>query len=281
MLDNKRVIIYTFAGRKRYLEMLVHYSLKCRPFVDKHVFCVHTSNEDDIQYMRSVCEEHPDYFEMLEIGYKEGFHFHLFYKYFTDMNTYYVKLDDDVCWMDEGAIETLVRYKRDNPELIVAFANTINNGLCIHLHQRMGLFDSPVQTAYDGYFVIYTVEPERIRYVSDVHEGFLKSLRDGTTDRYKSFYQWILSEGAIRVSINCICMTGKDTGDWLVHILNAKDDEGIISEVLPIEMQRINAICGGALVSHFAFGTQREYLEKTDLLDQYRALIGLDPWRDK
>jgi len=229
--------------------------------------------------MRDVCEQYPDYFEMLEIGYKKGFHFHLFYKYLTDPNTYYVKLDDDICWVDSGAIETLVRYKRDNPELIAAFANTVNNGICPHIHQRMGLFDSPVRVAYDGFFVSYAVEPKRIRYVADVHNGFLKSLKDGTVDRYKSFYQWVLNEGAIRVSINCICMTGKDTGDYLEYILNATNDEETISEVLPKSKKRINAICGESLVSHFAFGPQREYLEtKTDLLNQYRAIAGLSPW---
>jgi len=280
MLDDKRVAMYTFAGRKRYLELLVHYSLKCRPFVDVHYFCVHTVDQGDIAYMREVCAKYPDYFKMLEIGYKNGYRFHLFYKYFTDPGTYYVKLDDDICWMDDGAVETLVRYKRDNPELLAAFANTVNNAVCSHLHQRMGLFKSDIVVEYNGFFVSYAVEPERIHYVKDIHEGFLAALKAGTVDRYKSLSQWRIDEGAYRVSINCICMTGKDTGDVLQYILKSENDEETLSEKLPVATGRINAICGRSLVSHFAFCKQREYLEnETDTLDQYRRVAGLKPWR--
>lgn len=279
MLNGKRIVLYTFAGRRRYLEMLVHYSLRCRPFVDKHYLCVHTTDKNDIRYIQELCQVYPDYFSMVDIDYRDGFHFHLFYKYFGDPDTFYVKLDDDVCWMENGAIETLVRYKAAHPEILVAFSNTVNNGICSHLHQRMGLVNSPVTIEYDGHFVTYATEPHRIRYVKDVHESFLKSLSDGTTDRYKSFTQWLLNEVCIRVSINCICMTGLDTGAMLETMLKSANDEGDISEVLPKKLGRINAICGKSLIAHFAFCKQREYLEtQTDILNRYRALVGLGPW---
>jgi hypothetical protein len=230
--------------------------------------------------MRSVCAQYPDYFGMLEIGYRDGFHFHLFYKYFAEPDTYYVKLDDDVCWMDDGAVETLVRYKMENPHMLVALSNTVNNGICSHLHQRMGLFNSNVTVDYNGHFVSYMTEPDKMNYVMDIHEGFLAALKNGTWERYKSAYQWILNEYAIRVSINCICMLGKDVGDHLELILKTANDEETLSETLPGKIGRFNGICGKSLISHFAFNKQREYLEtNTDLLDKYRALAGLKPWR--
>jgi hypothetical protein len=284
--------MFTFAGRQRYLECLVHYSLRCRPFVDKHYLCVHTANPKDLEYIHGICAKYPDYFCALDIGYTGGDpRYSEFFKYCTDYSTFYVKLDDDICWMEDGAIEKLVRYKKAHPEILIAFANTINNGVCNHLHQRLTAFKSPVQIGYDAYSVhIHLGNAANLRWLSDVHESFLENLKNGTTGLYTSFDQWLFFEGNIRFSINCLCMPGPDIVKYVLPAFDADqrarnaqsaDDEHILSEVLPGITGRLNVIYGRALVSHFAFGTQRDYLEqRTEVLDKYRSLIGLGPWRD-
>lgn len=289
MLGNQPVVMFTFAGRQRYLEMLVHYSLRCRPFVDKHCLCLHTGNLKDLEYIHKVCAMYPDYFYTLDIGYRPGPpRYSQFFTHFTDPNTMYVKLDDDIIWMEDGAIETLVRYKHANPDLFIAFSNTINNGLCNHLHQRTGAMRSPINIPFDAYFVSYGSDPERIRQCKDAHESFLQNLATKRLDLYK-FEQWRLWEGNIRFSINCLCMTGGDISACLPvfeqeraskRVLSA-DDESLMSEKIPGLIRKINSICGKSLVSHFAFGIQHAYLsEQNNTLDQYRSLVGLGPWRE-
>lgn len=289
MLDNKPVVMFTFSGRQRYMEMLVHYSLRCRPFVDKHALCVHTANPKDLAYIDSLCAKYPDYFYKVEIGYRAGPpRYSQFFEHFTDPNTMYVKLDDDVIWMEDGAIEKLVRYKAANPYLFIAFSNTVNNGLCNHIHQRMGAARSPINMLYDAYFVSYGSDPQRIRQCKDVHESFLHNLHTNRLDLYK-FPEWLLWEGNIRFSINCLCMTGGDIRACLPvfaqeraakKVLSA-DDEALMSEVIPGLIKKHNAICGQSLVVHYAFGVQHAYLSEThNILDRYRSLIGLGPWRD-
>ena len=92
---------------------------------------------------------------------------------------------------------------------------------------------------------------------------------------WKSLYAWWLLEGNCRVSINAICMFGEDIARSLESILKDENDEGTLSEVMPGMTGRVNAICGRSLVSHFAFWTQRDYLEReTDILHQYREIAG-------
>jgi hypothetical protein len=289
MLGNQPVVMFTFAGRQRYMEMLVHYSLRCRPFVDKHAICVHTANPRDLEYIHGLFAKYPDYFVPVEIGFKAGPpRYSQFFEHFTDPNTFYVKLDDDIIWMEDGAIEALVRYKQANPGLLMAFSNTVNNGLCNHLHQRTGALRSNLILPWDAYFVSYGADAPRIHQCKDAHESFLDNLKNGKLNLYK-FSQWRLQEGNIRFSINCLCMTGPDI-QGMLPVFNAEreknntlsaDDESVMSEQLPGLTGRINAICGTSLVCHYAFGVQHAYLSEThNILDRYRSLIGLGPWRN-
>jgi hypothetical protein len=51
-----------------------------------------------------------------------------------------------------------------------------------------------------------------------------------------------------------------------------RGEEHFLTRVLPRRLNRPGIICGDALFGHFAFFTQRDYLEKnTDLLQRYRA----------
>ena len=51
MLGDQPVVMFTFAGRQRYMEPMLYYSLKSRPFVDKHALCLHTANPKDLEYI--------------------------------------------------------------------------------------------------------------------------------------------------------------------------------------------------------------------------------------
>ena len=289
MLGDQPVVMFTFAGRQRYMEPMLYYSLKSRPFVDKHALCLHTANPKDLEYIHGMIAKYPDYFYPVDIGYKAGPpRYSQFFPHFTDPNTLYVKLDDDIVWMEDGAIEKLVRYKKDNPALLMAFSNTVNNGLCNHIHQRTGALRSDLKLPWDAYFMSFGSDAPRIHQCKDAHESLLANIRNNQLHLYR-FEQWLLNEGNIRFSINCLCMTGTDIKgmqplmdeDRRARNVLSADDESIMSEHLPGRTGRINAICGTSLVAHFAFGVQHSYLTEThNILDRYRQLAGLGPWRD-
>jgi hypothetical protein len=250
---------------------------------------VHTANLKDLAYINSMIAKYPDYFVPVEIGYQAGPpRYSQFFAHFTNPDTMYVKLDDDIVWMQDGAIETLVRYKQSRPRLLMAFSNTVNNGLCNHIHQRMGAAVSPIKMEWDAHFVNRGSDGARIQHSADVHHSLLKHIKAGTVANYTGFDEWLLWERNIRFSINCLCMTGSDIKQMLPtferdrearKVLSA-DDESLMTEAIPGLLGRDNAICGRSLVAHFAFGVQHDYLANTtDVLDQYRALAGLGTWR--
>jgi hypothetical protein len=61
---------------------------------------------------------------------------------------------------------------------------------------------------------------------------------------------------------------GKDLKEYVA----APDDEQYFAVTEPRRLGRYNIICGNAIVSHFAFNTQRNYLDSTDLLTRYDEL---------
>jgi hypothetical protein len=74
-----------------------------------------------------------------------------------------------------------------------------------------------------------------------------------------------------RVSINCICWRGCDFASFEGRV--GPDEEAWLASDKPKEMQRPNALCGNAVVAHFAFCTQRHYLEnETNDLMSYKYI---------
>jgi len=51
------------------------------------------------------------------------------------------------------------------------------------------------------------------------------------------------------------------------------DDEEFLSCLYPVKIGRSNCVNGDTIVSHFAFYTQREYLDKKNILDRYGTFL--------
>ena len=63
---------------------------------------------------------------------------YFFYKYCVDPKSIYLKLDDDIIWMDNNALCTLVDYRINNPEYFLVSPIVINNGLCAYALYNSG-----------------------------------------------------------------------------------------------------------------------------------------------
>ena len=50
------------------------------------------------------------------------------------------------------------------------------------------------------------------------------------------------------------------------------DEEIFLTQKVPTELGRYNAVYGSYVVGHYSFYIQKSYLDQTDLLEKYRDL---------
>ena len=283
-----RVISVTPAGRERYLRILVPYLLQNRHLISEHHFWLNTDKTSDIRYIKSLARKYPDFFMIRQ---KEIFNklsqCECIWQYFrdcTDENSVYIRLDDDICFLAPDAIPALISYRIDNPRPFLVFGNIINNAVCSHIHQSRSII--PPGWGEVLYECMDRIGWESPQFAERLHKKFLSDLRSGRLERWK-FDSWRIDD-CRRFSINVISWFGRDMKT--VEELGCRDlrksgiidpatgepvegEEPFISSILPTRFRRPCEICGSALFAHFAYYTQRPYLEgSTTLLDRYQAL---------
>lgn len=283
-----RVISVTPAGREKYLRILVPYLLQNRHLISEHHFWLNTNNASDICYIESLAHHYPAFFR---INRKELFSksslFDSIWQYFqdyTDEDTLYIRLDDDICFIAPDAISNLINHRIANPRPFMVYGNIINNAVCSHIHQIRGTI--PLGWGEVLYECMDRAGWKDFRFAERLHKRFLADLLMNRLERWK-FNNWPIDDYR-RFSINVISWFGKDMK--LVDELGCRDlknsgitdpatgnlvdgEEAFISVTLPRRFSRPCEICGNALFAHFAFFTQRPYLEgATKLLDRYQAL---------
>ena len=139
MFDRFQVVAAVPAGRRRYLEVLLPYLRAQRGLLDRCDLWCNTTDADDLMYLRQAADNDP-FFRLVEAripinGIHSVYHF---FRDCIDSDTIYIRFDDDICWVAPEAAETLARFRLEHPEPPLILANTVNNGICSHLHQRIG-----------------------------------------------------------------------------------------------------------------------------------------------
>ncbi len=271
MYQGRRVVSVTPYGRHRYVEILAHHLLALRGLIDEHHFWINTDDRDDLRFVRSLASAYPDYFRLVYDSARYSRKAQvpricLFWQKCDEDDTLYLKFDDDLVWMADGAIERLLSFRLEHPEYLAVFPNTVNNSLCSHLHQRMGLLPESPLVEYE---CLGEVSWKRWQTARDCHETFFRLHHAGQLDRYR-FATWDLSRYE-RFSINAMCWLGRDLAEPARRFCD--DDEAWATEIVPRETGRACCIVGDSLVAHFAYGPQRAGLEaNTRLLPRYKAL---------
>jgi hypothetical protein len=277
----ERVVSVTPAGRREYLEVLVPYLLANRHLIDRHIFWLNTTRADDLAYIRSVCARYPDFFACMESSVPVVGNMSIapFFQHCQDEHTLYIRFDDDICYIADQAIANLIAFRKENPQFFLVFGNIINNSICSFLHQRAG--NLPASTPVVQYDCMDAVGWASGSYAAATHREFLRCQAAGSLDKFL-FDRWVLLDHN-RFSVNCFAWFGRDfkqfggrvglldSGKWIV-------EEDWLTTYMPKRLSRPNAICGNSLLVHFAFYTQRPYLEQhTGLLADYRRLAAAQP----
>ncbi len=270
MFENYKIIATTPAGRQRYLEILLPYILKDRGIIDEYHLWVNTSNASDIKYIKSFQERFPDFIKLVwsPLTPNGSASVYPFYQYCIESNTIYIKIDDDICFIEDGAFERLLRFRVAHPEYFLVYPNIINNVICSHINQRLGNFS--ITTGICNYDPFCEQGWKSGIVAATIHSAFIEKLKEGSLNDYK-YKQWILHQFE-RTSINFVAWFGEEFAKFNGQI-GFVDDEQWLSVFKPKEIDKFNAICGEALVAHFAYYTQVKYLEShTNLIQSYKEI---------
>lgn len=278
-----RVVTVTPAGREKYLRILAPYLEAMKGVVDEHRFWVNTCDPGDIAYIESLVRSDPEFYKANYLedprpGWRGNRRVRLIREFFptcAEANTVYVRFDDDICWVHPEAITRLLDFRIDNPQYFLVYPGIINNGRTAYIHQVMGrLPENLGEPNWVKSFDSYLLTGRKPEIALVIHEHFLHYLASGRCDDLM-FGRYVLSNYE-QVSINCISWLGEDFAEFGGVVANESCDwleENWLTMVKPRELGRPNCIYGQALVCHFAFHTQRDYLEQqTNVLGLYELL---------
>ena len=269
-----KVISVTPAGRRQYLEILASYLLRNRNLIHEHHWWLNTRNPEDVAYIHCLADAHPDFFRViakpLDASVTLGGNIWNYLRDCTDPDTLYLRLDDDICYMTPNSIENFIRYRQARPEPFLVLGNIVNNAVCTHFCQRAGIV--PTTWGVVGNECTDPVGHRTPRFTRRLHKLFLHDIEVGGQNRWKKVPFPI--DGTRRFSINAISWYGVDLAGIPELHVDDIDEEPFLTVDLPTRLGRPNELCPGALFAHYAFYTQREYLERTspDLLARYRAI---------
>ena len=271
MFDDMRVVVVTPAGRKRYMEILFNYIKKLRPIIDEYRLWVNTENAEDITFMQNFQKENSDFvtLEYLPVGTRVNGNSTIFnfFKNCKDINTIYVRFDDDIVVVDNiEQFKKFLMFRKNNPEYFLVYANIINNAICTHIHQRNG--NIGFNNGISGYECIDRIGWKDENFAKYIHLHVLNNLKgDISLFRMKN---WILYYFE-RVSINVISWMGSEFNKFNGVI--DPDEEGFLSVKKPKSIGKMNVIFGDFVCSHYAFYTQRSAVDNdASILSGYKEL---------
>lgn len=267
MYNDYKVVVNTAAGRRRYMKYLIPYVLSSS-VVDRYDIWINTHNSADIEFFKRLAEQ----FEKINLvwqpdGVVNGNKtINAFYKQCTEENTIYFKLDDDIVWMEEDLIEKMVKFRVDNPDYFLVSPLVINNSLSTYLLQVHGKISL---LKYYNASASHRVLWKNGSFALQLHQWFIDKFLK--TKNYSKLYFGTQEMGLTRFSINAILWFG-DTMKKFDGIVEG-DDEEFLSCIYPSSNGLINCWNGNAILSHFAFFTQRYELDKSDILLKYGEIM--------
>ena len=271
-----KVVICIAAGRWRHMEILLKHLDKYREVVDRVDLWVNCVDAEDRQRLRitAALDAHYRLVELPDITIIDpAVLWHSvckFYRYACDVDTIYIKCDDDIVWVDDVEhFRKFLDFRIDNEKYFLISANVIVNAICDHLHQKAGCLPEHLEViAYDAHDSKVFSEGKS---VEAIHEHVLSN--QGPDAR-----RWDLStehevDDNARICINFVCWFGKDFAAFMGEV--PKEDETWLTTIKTKELNRSVGICPDFGCVHYSFGPTRKHLDAGGLLKKYRLVAGL------
>lgn len=277
-----RVVACIPAGREKYLSIFKkHLYRKIEEgLLDEIQLWQNTINPADIAYLESMQAENPRvniYRLDSEITMGSGqpawnsLLTHKFMKFARADDTIYIRFDDDIVFAEEDAIKRIAIERIEHPEAFLIYPNIINSTICTCWHQEIGALSEEAgivkrERADDpnyAYLDVFNYTDSGL--IDHIHKTFQKRYNEDTLSAYylpsRSF------DNYTRFSICTICWWGKD------HIECGYVEEPQMAYELPQQFKRPVWFCGNALLVHYSYHTQTEFMNTTNHLEWYKNNI--------
>lgn len=283
MIQGHKIVAFTPCGRKRYMDLLAAHVLREHQMgnIDRWYLFNNPYTIEDSTYADQLKAHLGDWVEVLNYGEatptRSASQIATFYNQLREPgdNVIYVRLDDDLIYIDRQAIPNLVAYRLENPAPFLVYPTIINNTRTSYALQQHGLIPPRDWGVVEPILCAPTAWREP-RFVFNLHQKALAAIEGGTlaeefTLPSEQFPNFELGN----ISINSFAMFGKDMHECNV----AADEETYLSIRRPSELARPNARCGNAFVIHFAYHTQTEFMDKSGMLLDYANFVEPLPFR--
>jgi hypothetical protein len=264
--DNRlwKVVAVTPAGRKVNMEILKKYIYRdmSKGLIDNWQIWQNTDNQVDIDYFHELEKENIKNKICYVPGIvgRWGYTIVNFFKFANDLDTVYIRYDDDICWIADDVTEKLAKARLDNPNPFVISANVVNNSLMAFIHQSIGALGRECGNCN---YSLNDILPWRDSNFADlVHDTFIRRNNSNALNAY--FFEDKTLLDYERFSINCFTFFAKDLSD-----MTDIEEEQYISHKAPKKFQRPNLIKGDALVVHYSYFDQRAHMDATPKYLEY------------
>jgi len=257
------VVLIIPAGRWENLSILLPHLLKVKDLFTRIELWMNACWErEDEHYIRRLINQYPGTFLLKDDGMWGVIgrfqHYGRYYKTLGQDDTMYIKIDDDILWMEPNAIKNLIDTRRGNPDPLLIVGNIVNNAYCNFKHQCLGVYDKTwdlegfrAKDNYNGEFSEFA------------HNTLLNHIKRGTWDRVYRFPDDRVH--GFRLPNHVYAVYGKDI-TWSIDD-EAAPTEGAASAERPV------LVTGNSIFAHYAYGEQIGHMNLTDIRARYKKEI--------
>lgn len=276
-----KIIAFTPSGRKRTQSILIDNLRRFTDIVDQYQIWLNTDDEqvEDLAWLKQQPDNYPwvkviERPKNVEQLHPKQLNTGYFYVNTTDEDTIYIRFDDDIVYIDDNFFPNLLDFRIDNPKYFLVMANIWNNAVISYIHQHLGSI--PGEPEIEEPWCMNPVAWENPKFAETIHTILQQHIASDSVDEF--FFDYADLTDAVRFSISCFCFFGKDFAKFNGVVGQREpgvirfDEEIWLTEVYPTQEDRLNTICGSALVAHYSFMRQRPHLDTTDILETYRAI---------
>jgi hypothetical protein len=182
-LSEHRIVVATPAGRRHYLEILKTYVLADPEVAEWHLWD-NCRNPKDREYIQTL-EQYDSRIKVVHLDTTDGTNRSLnrFYPFCADPGTFFIKMDDDLVYLQPGLAGALYRKAlAERPKYLWWSPLVVNNAVCSWLlkhHARVDIRENLSCQAGDN---IGWRSPE---FAKNLHQLFLGALCDNRLDDFR------------------------------------------------------------------------------------------------
>lgn len=273
-IKKHKIIVVTPAWRKMYLDILSKYILSDDTIDEWHLWD-NCRKESDRIYINELAKDN----KKIKIVVEKSIDWtnksvNKFYKYCTDDNTFYIKMDDDIVYLPKKFWLLLYTEAIKEKELYSWWSPiVINNSICTYLLNKKDIIKTNTNVTAQAWCSISWKNPI---FCENLHNFVIKSIKNKEFEKFNIKENYDLN--LVRFSINTIgFFWDYNKKLWEKFCPLNVDDEEYISATLPIITWKSWRLIWNIFVSHFSFFTQEEYLLKnTNILNEYANIAGLN-----